>query len=169
MMHCPINIRYTEFFVPLDLTWSNSADLVKISINNIKLELFNVYPTPIFTKRHLTYPKKSVFLENPTTGSNKGKSQPQFKYIYTACPQNSSGISSQRDYFKKKKFPDEVTLHVSDAVHRRGVRSWGTENPHIVKKHIRDCPKLEVCFVVDAVHATKGVLRNGMKILRVSL
>jgi hypothetical protein len=61
-------------------------------------------------------------------------------------------------------FPDEVTLHVSDTVHRHNITIWGTENPHIIKKHIRDRPKFDVCFVVDAVHATNGVLRNGITI-----
>jgi hypothetical protein len=50
--------KYTEFFVPLGLTWSNSADLAKINTNNIILEFFILYPTPIFTKRDLTYQKK---------------------------------------------------------------------------------------------------------------
>lgn len=60
-------------------------------------------------------------------------------------------------------FPNEVAFRVSDNIHRHNVRIWGTENPHIVREHISDSPKVDVCFVMDEVRTTKGVLSYDMK------
>jgi len=41
---------------------------------------------------------------------------------------------------------DEATFYVSGKVHEHIVRSWGTENVHIVREHIRDSPKVNIRF-----------------------
>lgn len=38
-----------------------------------------------------------------------------------------------------------ATFRVSGKIHRHSVRIWGTENPHVVKEHMRNSPKLNVC------------------------
>jgi len=41
---------------------------------------------------------------------------------------------------------DEATFYVSGKVHEHSVRSWGTENVHVVREHIRDSLKFNVWF-----------------------
>jgi hypothetical protein len=41
---------------------------------------------------------------------------------------------------------DEATFYVSGKVQEHSVRSWGTENLHIVREHIHDSPKVNVWF-----------------------
>jgi len=131
--------------------------------SNIILEFSIDYPTPIFTKNNLTYKKKYLPRKSIDRKQQRKITTPiQMLYLYSASTKFLRSFKLTR-LFKKNMFSDEVTLHVWDTVHRHNVRIWGTENPHIVKKHICDRPKFDICFVVDAVHATNGVLRKGMK------
>jgi hypothetical protein len=45
-------------------------------------------------------------------------------------------------FLKKIIFTDKATFQVSGKVHKHNVRIWGTKNPHVVRKHIRDNPKV---------------------------
>ena len=44
-------------------------------------------------------------------------------------------LSSHDHFLEMVQFSDEVTFHVSDAVNRRNVRIWGSENPHACEEH----------------------------------
>jgi hypothetical protein len=49
------------------------------------------------------------------------------------------------DFMKKKiMFSDEAKFHVSGKVHRHNVKIWRTENPHTVRQHICESPKIKV-------------------------
>jgi hypothetical protein len=50
-------------------------------------------------------------------------------------------------------FTNEATFHVSGKVYRHNVRIWGTENPHVVREHIRESPKANVWCAISAVPA----------------
>jgi hypothetical protein len=69
------------------------------------------------------------------------------------------------DFLKKIMFTDEATFHVSGKVHGHNVRIWGTENPHVVREHIRDSPKVNVwCGVM--LHRTWQELEYRLNVLR---
>ena len=53
-------------------------------------------------------------------------------------------MDRDRQYLDKICFSDEATFHISGRVHRHNVRIWGKENPHVIREHERDSPKLNV-------------------------
>src|SRR5207253_3199142 len=55
-----------------------------------------------------------------------------------------SQIDEEPEYLNRILFSDESTFHVPGKVNRHNVRIWGTENPHEVKEHERDSPKVNV-------------------------
>jgi hypothetical protein len=48
-------------------------------------------------------------------------------------------------------FSDEATFHINGSVNRHNCQIWGSENPHIVKEHVQDIPKVNICC---------GLMRN---------
>jgi len=46
------------------------------------------------------------------------------------CLQLQDLMSSDDHFLEKVQFSDEATFHISDAVNRRSVGIWGSENPH---------------------------------------
>jgi hypothetical protein len=62
-------------------------------------------------------------------------------------------IDLEVDFLKKIMFTHEATFHVSGKVHRHNVRIWDTENPHVVREHIRDSPKVNVWCAILAIPA----------------
>jgi hypothetical protein len=62
-----------------------------------------------------------------------------------------SRIDEDNDYLSKVCFSDEATFHISGTVFRHNCRIWGSENPHVVREHERDTPKLNVwCGLTSA-------------------
>ena len=55
-----------------------------------------------------------------------------------------ASIENDPDYLSRIFFSDESNFHVSSRVHRHNVRIWGEENPHVIRPHERDSPKLKV-------------------------
>jgi hypothetical protein len=53
------------------------------------------------------------------------------------------------NFLKNIMFSDEATFHMSGKVHRHNVLIRGTENPYVVREHIRDSLKANVwCGVI---------------------
>ena len=69
---------------------------------------------------------------------------PNARYLFTL--EMLSRIKDDEDYLKKVMFTDEACFHVSGKVIWHNVRIWGSEKPHVVIDHIRDCPKVNVWF-----------------------
>jgi hypothetical protein len=66
------------------------------------------------------------------------------------CLQLQDLMSSDDHFLEKVQFSDEATLHVSGAVNRRSVKTWGSENPHAYVEHQRDSPKVNVFCAISS-------------------
>jgi hypothetical protein len=55
-----------------------------------------------------------------------------------------SRIDKDNDYLSRACFSDKATFHISGTVNLHNCRIWGSENPHVVREHERDTPKLNV-------------------------
>ena len=51
------------------------------------------------------------------------------------CLQLQALMRSDYHFLEKVQFSDEETFHVSNAINRRNVRIWGSENPHAYVEH----------------------------------
>ena len=60
-------------------------------------------------------------------------------------------IEDDEDFLKKVRFTEKACSHVSGKVNWHNVRTWGSENPHVVIEYIRDSPKVNVwcCLLHD--------------------
>jgi hypothetical protein len=54
-------------------------------------------------------------------------------------------IDEDNDFLQRVCFSGEATFHVSGTVNTHNLRIWGSENPHFLREHIRDSPKINVC------------------------
>jgi hypothetical protein len=54
-------------------------------------------------------------------------------------------IEQDNQYLQRVMFSDEATFYVSGHVNRHNVRIWDSENPHVIREHVRASPKLSVC------------------------
>ena len=60
-------------------------------------------------------------------------------------------MNIQPDIVNLMAFSDEATFHTSGYVNRHNTIFWGTENPHVIREHERDSPKVNVwCAVTTA-------------------
>jgi hypothetical protein len=50
-------------------------------------------------------------------------------------------IDMDPGFYPRILFSDEATFNLSGKVSRHNARIWGTENPHIQREVVRDCPK----------------------------
>jgi hypothetical protein len=66
------------------------------------------------------------------------------------CLQLQDLINSADHFLEKVQFSDQATFHVNDAVNRRNVRIWGSENPHANVGHQRDSPKVNVFCAISS-------------------
>ena len=57
-------------------------------------------------------------------------------------------MSSDDNFLEKVQFSDEATLNFCNAVNRRNVRMWRSENQHAYVEHKRDSPKVNVFCAV---------------------
>jgi len=56
----------------------------------------------------------------------------------------------QPDIVNLMAFSDEATFHTSGHVNRHNTIFWGMENPHVIREHKRDSPKVNVWCAVTA-------------------
>jgi hypothetical protein len=59
-------------------------------------------------------------------------------------------MSSDDHFLENLQFSDVATFHVSGAVNRRNVRTWGSEKPHAYVEHQRDSPKVSVFYTISS-------------------
>ena len=62
-------------------------------------------------------------------------------------------LAGDHQYLNRFFFMDEATFHLSGHVHRHNVRIWWQDNPHVIREHERDSPKLNVwaCMFCDEI------------------
>ena len=58
--------------------------------------------------------------------------------------ETQSPTAVRRKYRTHYAINNEATFHLSGRVHRHNVRIWGKGNPHVIREHERDSPKLNV-------------------------
>jgi hypothetical protein len=66
------------------------------------------------------------------------------------CLQLQDVMSSDDHFLEKVQFSDETTFHISSAVNRCNVRTWGSENPHAYVEHQCDSPKVSVFCAISS-------------------
>jgi hypothetical protein len=53
-------------------------------------------------------------------------------------------VDNDPSFLSRVLFSDEATFHVCGKVNRHNCRIWGSENPHVLREHLRDSPKVNV-------------------------